>query len=348
MKKLTIIFAAALALATGCTEQPTPDDAPTGLQRAYVLNEGSWGSNNGSLSRITPDKVTNNWFANSNQRGLGDLAQDMIHYGTTLYIAVHGSNTIECVDPANGISRKQIDMGGRGPRYMAAHNGKVYVSCYDKTIVRIDTATLAIDAACRLSGMQPEQLCIAGNKIYVCNGWQYGSNGTVEYDSTLSIVSLSDFSETGKITVGANPNRIKAIDNHRILVACLGDYGDRAATTLVIDLNDNSQTPLSVNATNFDICGDSIYLYHTTYDNNMNTSAQFYVVDAGNLTATPILEDYGNALSSAYGINVDPVSKDLFICNSRWGVNSDVYHFSRNGKLINRFETGIFASKVVF
>ena len=262
------MFLLAATLFAACKKEPVPDTPSTSTAHAYLLNEGSWGGNDAGISLLdrNSDKVEINWFRNNNGRGIGDLAQDLIHYGGKLYASVHTSNTIEVINPATGKSIKQIDMGTRGPRYLASHNGKVYVSCYDKTIVRIDTATLAIEASCPLSGMQPEQLCIIGDTLYVCNCWQYDANGTSVFDSTVSVVDINTFSETRKITVAKNPGRIKAIDSHRFIVACAGDYGNSPAQTLIVDPSNGRQQPLSVPATSFDIADNTLYLYQTTYD----------------------------------------------------------------------------------
>ncbi len=54
------------------------------------------------------------------------------------------------------------------PRYAAAYGGKVYVTSYDDTVTRIDTATLAIDGSVKV-GRDPDGICINNNKIYVAN-----------------------------------------------------------------------------------------------------------------------------------------------------------------------------------
>ncbi len=348
MKKSLLFLVAALSVAmVGCEKEP---ETPSNTQgaKAFVLNEGLWGANDASLSIITDEGITNDWFATCNGRGLGDLGQDMIHYGSLLYVVVHTSNTIECIDPATGVSRKQISMGNRLPRYAVGHEGKLYVSCYDKTVVRIDTASLEIEATCHLSGMQPEQLCVVGDSLYVCNTWQYGEGSQAVYDSTISVVSLDDFVEARKITVGMNPGRIKALDSHRFIVSCGGDYGNHAAQTLVVDVADGSQTELDVAATNFDICNGTIYLYCTSYDASWNTTVSFYKADAATLALTPMLQSHSTELKNAYGINVDPQTQEVYICNSVYGVNSDVYVFSPDGTLQDKYEAGTFASKVVF
>lgn len=346
---ISLLFLAA-ALFAACKKEPDPDTPSTSTAPAYLLNEGSWGGNDAGISLLDrkSDKVEINWFRNNNGRGIGDLAQDLIHYGGKLYASVHTSNTIEVINPATGKSLKQIDMGTRGPRYLASHNGKVYVSCYDKTIVRIDTATLAIEASCPLSGMQPEQLCIIGDTLYVCNCWQYDANGTSVFDSTVSVVDINSFSETRKITVAKNPGRIKAVDSHRFIVACAGDYGNSPAQTLIVDLSNGRQQPLSVPATSFDIADNTLYLYQTTYDAQRRPAAVFYKVDLATLQTTPILQQHAADLQYAYGINIDPASGNLYICNSPYNANADLYTFQPDGTLVRKVEGGILASKVVF
>lgn len=347
MKKHILLLTAILAIAmVGCKKEKEQNNEAANL--AYVLNEGAWGGNNASLSLLDSNGITNNWFAAANNRSLGDLGQDIIHYGNRLYVVMNSSNTLEVVDPATGKSIKQIDFGTRGPRYMATVGSKIYVSCYDKTIVRIDTAALEIEATCALSGMQPEQLCVVGGNLYVCNCWQYDVDGNAEYDNTLSVVDLASFTETSKITVGLNPGKIKAIDDSRVIVACTGDYGTNPAETRVINVNTLEQTTLSVAATNFDILDNEIFVYATAYDEYWNTTTKFYRINTTTLEATEFLQNYSATLSNAYGININPKTKQLYICNSAYGVNGDVFIFNLDGTEVNHFEAGILASKVVF
>jgi len=347
---IPLLLLSALLLG-GCRKDPqpvTPDTPDTSC--AYLLSEGSWGGNDASISLINlaNGNITLDWFDAANGRGIGDLAQDLVHYGNRLYATVFTSNTIEVIDPATGRSLKQIDMGSRGPRYIEPLGGKIYVTCYDKTVVRIDTLTLAIEAACPLSGMQPEQLCAIGDNLYICNSWQYDANGNSVYDSTLSIVDTRSFTETALITVGHNPGRIKALDSHRLLVACSGDYGSHPAQTLIIDLNDHSQRPLPVTATNFAIHNNAIYLYSTAYDAQYHPTARFYKVDPDALQAEPILQSHQTSLPYAYAINIDPATGNIFVCNSPYTANADLYIFSPDGSLLHKAEGGILSSKIVF
>ena len=348
-RNILLLAACALLLTVGCEKEPQPINPNDGTY-AYVLNEGSWGGNDADISQLNmkDGTVIADWFTQANHRGIGDLAQDLIRYGSHLYAAIYNSNTLEVIDPATGKSVKQINMGTRGPRYLAAYEGKVYVSCYDKTVVRLDTATFAIEAVCHLSGLQPEQLCVVDGKLYVCNTWEYDANYDAIYDNSVSEVDLNSFSEVRKITVGTNPGRIKALPNHRFIVACSGDYHDVPATTLVVNVADNSQVTIPVAVTNFDINGNDIYMYASNYDADWNTTVCFYYMDANTLQPTPILENMNNTLNHAYSINVNPATGDLYICNSAYGAAADVYRFDKNGQQTLCVEAGFLASKVVF
>ncbi len=73
--------------------------AAIGDGTAYVLNEGNWGGNEASLSRIdlATGSITNNVFSAANGRDLGDVAQDLVVYGTKAYVTVSFSNTVEII-----------------------------------------------------------------------------------------------------------------------------------------------------------------------------------------------------------------------------------------------------------
>lgn len=73
-----------------------------------ILNEGGWGRNNSSISRINvaTASCTTNFFADNNGRGLGDVAQDLILVGSKAYATVTFSNSLEVMDPQTGKSTR--------------------------------------------------------------------------------------------------------------------------------------------------------------------------------------------------------------------------------------------------
>lgn len=345
-----------LLLAAACEpEKPTPADSPDTTppaatdRIAFLLNEGTWGSNNAEISRlnITRQTIDPDWFSHANGRGLGDVAQDLVLYGARLYCTVWNSGTLEVINPASGKSIKQIDFASRGPRYIVCRDNKIYVSCYDRTVVRIDTASLEIEASCPLPGMQPEQMCLCGDNLIVCNSWQYAPDGTTTlYDSTVSVVNLATFTVTDRITVGTNPTRIQAIDDDHCIIACSGDYYNEQASTKILTVGTKQLTPLPYAATAMDIRDGILYHYITTYDQQWNPMALFYRTDLQTLQSTPILTAVN--MPYAYGLSIDPTTGNLFICNSPYTATGDLYIYSPQGNPLWQTEARFYPKKVVF
>ena len=357
MKHTLLPLAACLLLLLAACEPEkplTPDSndttPPAATDRiAYLLNEGSMSGNNAEISRIniTQGTIDPQWFSRVNGRGLGDVAQDLVHYGSRLYCTVWNSGIVEVINPTTGQSIKQIGFAGRGPRYIVCHEGKVYVSCYDRSVVRIDTVSLEIEASCPLSGMQPEQMCLCGENLVVCNSWQYASDGTTFlYDNTVSVVDLATFTETGKIEVGTNPTRIQALDENRCVVACAGNYGVEEASAKVLDLTTQELTPLAKAATAMDLHGGALYHYITTYDAQWNPAALFFRTDMTTLETSPVFTSV--AMPYAYGISIDPLTGNIYLCNSPYTSTGDVYCYAPDGTLRWQVEAGFFCKKVVF
>ena len=185
------------------------------------------GSNNAGLScfNLNTLTMTVDTFMNVNEKGLGDTANDMIVYGSKMYIAVYGSSIIEVTD-LSGKSIKQIKSSGDAllPRFFTANEGKVYVSLYDGYVARLDTASLEIEQKVKV-GRNPEQLVVANNKLYVANSGGLDYNTPVGYDKTVSVIDLASFQETKKIEVVTNPVNLVTDSQGDVYLVSMGDYG---------------------------------------------------------------------------------------------------------------------------
>ena len=79
-----------------------------GSQYSYILNNGNWGSNDASLYCYNSvNGSLTDIFYNANQIKLGDIAQDMIIYGSKMYVAVSESQVIFVLNK-NGLILKTI------------------------------------------------------------------------------------------------------------------------------------------------------------------------------------------------------------------------------------------------
>lgn len=348
IRRIYVALMAVAALAAACQKETTPEDRPVvdEMARAYVLNEGLWGNNDGSLTMLDYNSgaASNEYFAAQNGRGLGDVAQTAAIYGSKLYIVVWGSNTLEIAQAADAKALKQISFAGRSPRCVAFYGSKAYVGCYNKYVYAIDTATLMVTDSCRLTGMQPEGMCVAGDKLCVCSGWEYDANGGTVFDNTMSVVDLGTFSEVRKVQVGLNPAKVMAIDGHRVLLNYWGDYGSVKSGLQIVDLDDDTTEELGFEATGFDMREGQVYSYSFSY-----TTGKTEIRKTDLATKSSTVLEIGEGIKSLYGISVNPHNGDILLTDSRqFRSSGDVHCYSASGAKKWVAEAGKGPSKVIF
>ncbi len=318
-----------------------------------VLSEGLSNQNDSRLARYNfADKaLVTDFFTQVNKRGLGDTANDMILHGSKLYVLVNISSQLEVLDAKTGLSIKRIplfDESGkaRQPRYAAAHEDKVYITCFDGTLQRLDTLSLEIDAEV-LCGRNPEGVCIANEKLYVANS---GGLEFPYYDSTVSVVDIQSFKEIKKIEVASNPYRIAADSQGDVYLSSRGDYGDDPYRFQRIDsyIDEVVQDFDDLRVLNFSIHDDLAYIYN--YDFNEQTQ---WVKVFDCLQEKVVVENFisdDTQITTPYSVQVNPYNGDVFIVDAQyfifWG---DVLCFSREGKLKYRLnEIGLNMNKIIF
>ncbi|HNX22281.1 MAG TPA: YncE family protein [Bacteroidales bacterium] len=341
VQKNWIIGFSILLLAASCDPQINPPvtQSKTGI---YILNEGGFNMNNSSLSffNFKDRSVISDLFLQTNNRGLGDVANDMKLYGSKLYIVVNNSETIEIINPENAKSIKQISLIGKQPRNITFFEDKAYVSCFDGTVVRIDTTTLLPDGSVSV-GLNPEGICVANNKLYVANSGGLSSPIT---SNTVSVVDLNTYTEIKRIVVATGPRILKSDQYGDVYVACTGNYGTILPSFHRINtVTDEAAENYNLQVHNFTIQGNFAYLYSYNYNDQ---SKWFKVMDISteNIVKDNFISDATN-IAVPYGIAVDPVTNDVYITDAGDFVSTgDVYCFNSNGVLKYQFEVGIIPS----
>lgn len=360
MKTKNIFFGLLLTtstagLFTSCdssNEQPSNVEISTGL---FVLNQGQMSSNNASMSyfNFADSTDTHDAFMVKNNRGMGDTGQDMMKYGSKVYITVSGSGLIEVVDAATGTSIKSISIltevnQPATPRSLASYNGKVYVSLFDGRVAQIDTVTLTVEKTVTV-GANPEGITVAGNKLYVANsgGW------AMVNDSTVSVINLSTFTEEKKIKVVINPTIVKADSYGDVYVISNGNYNNIPYTFQRIEAGTGKVTSIDVDSNfvpvNFTIDGDYAYFYHYTYDANysvINKKYSIYDVKTEKMYKSNFIAS--DAISQTpYSIDVDPTTQFIYIGETDYVNNGKMYCFDKNGTFKYSFETGVNPVKTI-
>jgi hypothetical protein len=349
IKFQTVYMLLMVALISSCDDMkdlPTPVNLPltpgeTG--QLYVLSEGLFNMNNSTLSLLDFNRRTLNqdFFLYQNNRGLGDTGNDMKRYGSKLWIVVNVSSQLEVLDVKSGISLKRIPFFNangvaRQPRYIAFSGSKAYVCSFDGTVARIDTTSLEIEAVIAV-GRNPDGIAVANRKLYVSNS---GGLDMPNYDTTVSVVDLSTFTEVKKIDVGMNPYKIEADNEGDVYVVSRGNNGNVKAKLVRI----NSRTDMvtqsfdDLQVVNFTIHSDTAYLYN--YDFVKNTYwVKTFDCKTEKIISTNFISD-STVLERPFSISVHPTNGNVYLTDARdYTSKGDLLCFSRTGKLLYKIES---------
>ena len=348
MKKSLSVLVLLAVLMTACHKKPvTPDNPTVERNGMYILNEGVWNYNNSTISYYNFDsgEVTADIFTAVNNRGLGDTGNDLQAHGSRLYCVVNTSENIQVMDLYTAKVIGTVPLIGKSPRRICFSGSKAYVSCFDGTVVRIDTASLAVEASVTV-GPNPEGVCIANGKLYVANTGGYNAP---DYGTTVSVVDLATFAVTKNITVAMNPSRLYLVPNQQdIYLISNGDYYTVSSCLQKISpFTDEVVKTYDFELNNLTFYGNSAYFY------SYNFSTEEYTIQIFDLTTETIVNNHfitdGTTLSIPYGIAVNPRNGDVYISDAQnFTVNGDVYCFDQSGKKKFSFEVGVNPSGMVF
>ncbi len=294
-------------------------DTPIEPTRLLVLSEGLYNMNNSTLALVDLNDGTTDYdiFSTLNHRGIGDTANDIKRYGSKIYIPVNISSTLEIIDAHSLISIKQIPLASengvaRQPRRIAFHDGFAYLTCFDGTLIEIDTLSLETTRMVTL-GRNPDHIAICNDKAYVSNS---GGLDYPYYDATVSVVDLASMAETRRIQVGQNPGCIEASENGDIYVASRGDYGLNDYTLHKIDTEIDTviSTFSDIHPLNFCIVGNTLFMY------NYNFSDASHWVKSFDCATDKIINDNllpeNVSLTTPFSITVDPSSGEIFLTDA--------------------------------
>ncbi|MDR1679579.1 MAG: YncE family protein [Prevotellaceae bacterium] len=309
-----------------------PPDNTAEILGFYLLNEGNMGTNKSTLDYFdfATGEYHRNIYADANPgvpKELGDVGNDIQIYGSKLYAVINCSNKIEVMDKFTTRRLGQIDIPNC--RYICFHEGYAYITSYAGPVeinpnyeqrgyvAKVDTASLQIVAKC-LVGFQPDELEIVNGKIYVANS---GGYMFPNYESTVSVIDISSFTETKRIEVDVNLHRLEA-DRHGVVwVSSRGDYFGASSRLYWIDTKtDTYGGMLDVAVSEMTINGDSLYLYSTEFSQvTFEEIVTYGIVDVKTkqiVTRNFLAGGAEMEIAKPYGIMVNPQNKDIYLTDA--------------------------------
>jgi len=354
-KVLFILVTLIFIVLTGCEKDPQSTETPvvtppsvTTLTGAFIMNEGLWGSANGSLSFYDAENhlVQNNIFKSINGRTLGDIVQSMAIYDTLGFIVVNTSNKIEVIGLNSWKSVATIEMpAGASPRSMAFYNGKGYVTnlmTNNVSVINLDNYSIEGSIAV---GQHPEGILIYDGKAYVANSG-FG------YDKTVSVIDLAQNTVIKEISVGDNPGFLSLDSDNEINVLCVGRYPAWGDTS-----DHGSNGSLYVIDPSQDRAVDSLALTgHPTKLTYGGNDTGFFINNGNIVAYSTISNEITNTVlsdstlsGSFYGLEADPVSQQLFVLTIQSAdTPGQLYIYDFNGQLQESYSVGIFPGAVTF
>ncbi len=197
--KLLVVACVIIGVLFSCSKDNTPAPPPVPpkvTKGVFVLNQGTYGANNTTLTYydFASGTQTTDFFKNVNGFGLGDTGSDFVIYGGKMYIVMNVSGYVAV---ANGVTAKFIDTisfknagVNRGPENIVAADGKVFVTSTDGTVAVIDTSSLVVTKYIKV-GSNPAQMVVADDILYVSNTGGFSAKFDDElrqFQSSTSVV----------------------------------------------------------------------------------------------------------------------------------------------------------------
>lgn len=352
MKKFRFLlpFVVMMAGMASCKKDDVKTETPKVTTGVYVLNEGVL---NRTLSSLTyydfgTSSATTDYYANVNKTEIGDTGNDLLIYGGKMYIVVNESSKLIIVDALTAKLIKEMEYKNaagvdRMPRYAIPYKNTVLVSSWDNSVSVIDTTSLEITKTITV-GTNPEQMVITGDKLYVANG----GGITPGMDSTISVVSLSSWTELQKIKVGLNPGPMAADSANNIYVGCMGNYGAIGPKLVKVSTTTNTVVK-SVDTAVGKIRYFDGYLYATGGWLGSPYVRKLNLTDFSQVSPNFVTD--GTKIETAYALNIDVNTGNVWVGDAKdYNSSGEVFCFDKNGVKKRQFlvTPGLLPNTVAF
>jgi DNA-binding beta-propeller fold protein YncE len=314
----------------------------------FVINEGNFMYGNSSITYYDQEtrQVINDVFYQTNGLPLGDVAYSMTIRDSLGYVVVNNSGRIYIFHTLSFELTGKIT-GLTSPRYMHfIDDSKAYVSdLYARSIAVVNPQTMEVTGAIPVNNSNADfyqhttEQMVQYERFVYTNCWSY-DNQVLVIDSELDQVVDS-------IEVLKQPNSMVLDRNNSLWVLCDGGfedspYGSEGGGLMRIGAGSTeAELILSFSAgkmprdLRINGAGDTLYY--------INGDVYHYAVNGIAGPELLVESPYeGNSMGGFYGLEVDPVSSELYVADAIDFVQRGmVYRLSPEGIPIDTFRTGI-------
>lgn len=355
MKKIILLATLALGF-VACQNDLDPIDPPTPEPETgyYVLNQGNMYNGIAGSLGYHDDQTgayTADIFGAANSGiSIGDTPQQVIAYGSKVYVAAFASNIVWVLDGKTNKVLKQITTPE--PEALAGAEGKVFIANNDGKVSVIDTLDYALKAEIAV-GPNPASLCAVGDKVYcaISDGYNYMNNYADGF--RVALVDAKALVKIRDIHVGMNPTSLAATADGTVYCVCMGDYGTVLPCVYRLTETDSREyCPGSIIATHDNILYvvNSVTTYGENYDVvGYTVDYKAYDTKTDNVLPFDIAKDDRPVSPIAMRVRQDGM---IFITSDgyQWDYNSPgyVYRYDREGHLLGRLSVGTHPYDLVF
>lgn len=302
----------------------------------FILNQGSWGMNNADITLYNSQtgQSVPRYFSRQNGLMLGDTGQDMLLYEDYIYIVMNEScKLVKMNKDGKQVAEVTFTAEEGLPRCAAAANGNIYVTLYSNNVIKLDANTL------ERKGMLPVGLNPEGIVAY--DGFLYVANGGWGADSTLSVISMDDFTEVKKVVVSKNPDAV-VVAQGKIFVQSYGEFYDYP-----VDMYDPETGAVARigRASKMEAHDGTLYMVYgeTNWETN-ETVNTFSTYDVATQTLTEGEFLYGAsdhlAAQTIGMIEVNEKNGEIYIGTTDYVTNGTIYRFDAEKHLVSSFDCG--------
>jgi len=320
-------------------EETTPTIQKT--NSITILNEGSFGSQDGTISTFSAEDKTlqTKLYANANGAGIGGLINSVSQVDSRIYAVINSLDKVEIVDvttfrQVNSITDQMVI-----PRQTVVIGNKLYVSnwgAYNDLYQNPDSYILVIDLTSNSVTKKidvpngAEYLLSIGNELFIAQG----------QDSIISILDTNSDAIIGTIPVASRPKNMLLDKDSKIWVisgsgALQKINPNTKEVEQTINISIENQYPkgfVRINPT-----GNK--LYFVASESWPSSVSNVYEVDLTVAEPTP------NAIiakDNIHGLGIDPTDGTIYVgIAPDFSSNGVVVRFSSDGTELDNFVGGI-------